>query len=158
MHSQITTKVEECFQIADKFFNKQFQRPQHIVFKRNGTRGGYSWWAKKELMFQLDFAESNPEDFLNSTVPHECAHYIQSQQFPGSKAHGREWQYIMSNCFKVPAKRCHNYDVSVTTTKRETRHIYGCSCGKEFKISTTIHNRIQQALQISQTVSNPQIL
>lgn len=154
MQAKITTKLEECFLIAEKFFDRTFERPEEIIFKREGTRGGYSWYAKREMMFQLDFAEANEEDYINQVVPHECAHYVQDQLYPRSKAHGREWKYIMRACFKLAPDRCHSYDYSVTKTKagyKQTRHIYGCDCGKTFKISTTMHNRIQNAIKESKS-------
>jgi len=155
MKEKILAKVEECFLIAEKFYGKTFERPTNIIFKRCGTNGGHSSYAKRELMFQLDLAEHHKDDFLNRTVPHEVAHYVQRAVYGYRNSygkvmpHGHEWKYIMRRVFGLNPDRCHKYDTSVTQTKKQTRHIYSCSCGKIFKISTTMHNKIQKALEVS---------
>jgi SprT protein len=142
MKEKILAIVEASFLKAEKFYGKTFERPKTFIFKRNGTCGGYANWGTKEMMFQLDLAETNEQDYLLHTVPHEVAHYVQFQQYGYCKAHGREWKFIMRNVMRIPADRCHSYDTSVTKTKKQTKHIYGCGCGKEFKLSTTLHNKI----------------
>jgi SprT protein len=148
MKELILNKVEECFQIAEKFYNRTFERPQNIIFKTSGTTGGTSNFRKKELMFQLDFAIHNPEDYIRTTVPHEVAHYVQRAVYGyfrnGKKVmpHGQEWKYVMRYVYNLNPDRCHNYDTSVTRTKKQTTHLYGCGCGKEFNLTTTMHNKI----------------
>jgi SprT protein len=138
---EISFQMEEAFKIADKFYGKSFERPKTVIFKRSGTCGGYANWGTKEIMFQLDFAENVGLEYIQ-TIKHEVAHYVQFQQYGYCKAHGREWKFIMRNVMHIPADRCHSYDTSVTKTKKQTKHIYGCGCGKEFKLSTTLHNKI----------------
>jgi SprT protein len=149
MQEQIIDNVEGCFITAEKFYNRKFDRPTAIIFKRSGTTAGRCTMAhnfsRRELMFQLDLAEHNPEDYKN-TCAHEVAHYIQFMVY-GFKvaAHGREWQYIMRYVYNLNPDRLHNYDTSVTKVKRQTRHTYTCSCRK-YELSSTMHNRIQTAL------------
>lgn len=152
MKEKILAKVEESFLKAEKFFGRTFDRPNNIIFKRSGLCGGYSNWYAKELMFQLDFAEAHEEDYITTTVPHEVAHYVQDQLYKGSKAHGREWKFIMRYVMGLAPDRCHHYDVSVTKSKTQTKHTYGCGCGKSFKLSTTMHNRIQRGLASSNPI------
>lgn len=147
MQQLILDKVEESFKKAEVFYGKTLSRPKNIIFKRNGTTAGYSNYYKKELMFQLDFAEHNKEDFLTSTVPHEVAHYVDDEVY-GNKyvnnrrqVHGPRWQYIMTRVFGLNPHRCHNYDTSVTITKQQSRHEYTCGC-RTHMVSTTIHNKM----------------
>lgn len=147
---EISFQMEEAFKIADKFYSKSFERPKTVIFKRSGTCGGYANWGTQEIMFQLDFAENVGVEYIQ-TIKHEVAHYIQDQLYKGSKAHGREWKFIMRYVMGLAPDRCHHYDTSVTKSKTQTRHTYGCGCGKTFKLSTTMHNRIQKGL----TSSNP---
>lgn len=152
MKQEILNKVEACFKTAEKYFNTTFERPKQIIFKRSGTTGGYSNYAKRELMFQLDLAENNSEDFLNQTVPHEVAHYVQRAVYGYKRnnmkvmPHGYEWKYIMRNVYGLNPERCHHYDTSGTKTKRQVRHLYTCSCGKTYNLSSTLHNRIQKSI------------
>ena len=149
MKQQILDKVEECFQIAERYFNREFERPKNIIFKRNGTTGGYSHYSKRELMFQLDLAEHHGDDFLNRTVPHELAHYVQRAVYGyynsyGKKVmpHGREWKSIMRNVFRLEPSRCHSYDTTVTKTRKgfkQKRFQWKCDC-RTFELTTRMHN------------------
>lgn len=151
MQDTILQKVEECFIIAEKFFKREFERPTKIIFKRNGTKAGTCSvsfdQSIRELMFQLDLAEHNKETY-HETVVHEMAHYIQRMVF-GSfvKSHGKEWKYVMKKVFNAEPIRCHNYDVSVTKTKRQNTYEYTCDCSRIIRVKTTSHNRIQNALK-----------
>lgn len=146
VQKEIVEKVEECFLIAEKFFNRTFERPKNIIFKRSGTTGGHSNYFKRELMFQLDIAEHNADDFIKTVVPHEVSHYVQRAVYGYSdnvKPHGREWKYIMVRVYNLPPDRCHSYDVSVTKTRKRRRFMYSCGCSTTHSISSVIHNRIQ---------------
>ena len=144
MQQEILAKVEECFMIAEKFFGKNFERPRNIKFKRNGTTAGTSCYSQRELMFQLDFADHNPENFIKQVVPHEVAHYVQRAVYGYGvvKPHGKEWKFIMRRVYNLVADRCHTYDTSVTTTRTRKRFDYSCGCTVH-KISSVAHNRIQ---------------
>jgi len=144
MRDKILSKVEQCFLIAEKYYGRTFQRPTNIIFKRNGTTAGYCDMHSRELMFQLDLADTNPDTFINRTVPHEVAHWVQFSQYGYRVSpHGREWQHVMRNVYGLDPSRCHSYDVNVTTTKRQTRHTYKCAC-KTFQITTTTHNKMSK--------------
>ena len=152
MQQLILDKVEESFKKAESFYNQPIPRPKNIIFKRNGTTAGYSCYGRKELMFQLDFAEHNQEDFINQVVPHEVAHWVDDVVY-GNKyingrrqVHGPRWKYIMRAVYKLNPDRCHNYDTSVTITKKQARHEYTCGC-RTFNLSTTLHNKIQSGKQ-----------
>ena len=159
MRNKILTTVEQAFLTAEAFYGRTFDRPTLIEFKRNGTKAGHCLLnndlSKRELMFQLDLAENNPDDFLAILVPHEVAHYIQFMFYAVRdgriknklRSHGREWKFVMQVVYKIPADRCHDYDVSQTSHKRELRHTYGCKCCKEFSMSSTMHNKIQNDLK-----------
>lgn len=150
MQEKILNKVEESFLRAEKFYGRTFPRPR-VIFKRSGTTAGFATCDCKVLMFQLDLAEHHERDFIDNTVPHEVAHNIQFHIHPTSQAHGYEWKFIMTRVMGILPDRCHSYNTLVTSVKRETRHIYTCPCQKEFKVSTTTHNRIQKALTESKT-------
>lgn len=144
---RILAKVEESFKKAESFYKVPLSRPTNIIFKRNGTTAGYSCYGRKELMFQLDLAEHNEEDFITETVPHEVAHYVDDQIY-GNKyvngrrqSHGPRWKYIMRYVFGLNPDRCHNYDTSVTITKKQAKHEYTCACRSHF-VTTTKHNKM----------------
>lgn len=86
---------------------------------------------------------ANLESFLLDTIPHEVAHYVTRFIWGGKvRSHGKEWQSVMSDCFKVAATRCHNMDVSKV---RRAPYIYGCACpGRTFQLTVRLHNSIQR--------------
>ncbi len=146
MKQTILDKVEECFVKAEKFYGKTFERPKNIIFKTTGTTGGHSNYKRRELMFNIILANENGDDFVNRTVPHEVAHYVQRAVYgyAGVRPHGREWQYVMTKVYGLNPDRCHSYDVTSVKTRKQTRHKYGCPCGKTFNITTTLHNKIKR--------------
>ena len=84
----------------------------------------------------------NPDDFLARTVPHEVAHLVVRNVFGADiQPHGAEWKSVMA-FFGAEATRCHNYDVSRSSTRRLRRFTYYCSC-REHQLSTIRHNRIK---------------
>lgn len=144
VQQEISKKIENCFLIAERFYQKSFTRPIDIIFKRSGTTAGHCNYSKKELMFQLDLAEHNATEFINQIVPHEVAHYIQRAVYgynANVKTHGREWKFIMSRVFNIRPDRCHAFDTSVTKTKRKKRFEYRCNC-KSHEITSIMHNRM----------------
>lgn len=154
--NDILLALEEAFLTAEAFYGKEIPRPNEIIFKRNGTTAGWSNYSTRKMMFQLDLSESVGKEYIE-TVQHEAAHWVtdhiyglqfrMAQTRFGLKkqyiAHGKHWKYVMRYVYNLSPDRCHSYDVSVTKTKRQVRHTYGCGCGKTFNVSTTKHNRIQ---------------
>jgi len=143
---EILVATEQAFLVAEKFYNTTFERPKNIIFKRNGTTAGHSAYCRRELMFQLDLAEHNAD--FKSTVEHEVAHYVQRAVYGyyrnGKKVmpHGAEWKYIMRNVYHLNPDRCHNYDTSVTTTRKRRRDFkWSCNC-KVHNVTKTLHNRM----------------
>lgn len=152
MKEKILAKVEECFLTAEKFYNQKFPRATEIIFKRNGTCGGRCTFnhskTVRKFMFQLDFAEAYPEDYLENTVPHEVAHFIQFMvygfSYQGIKGHGKEWKYIMRNVFHLEPTRTHNYSRKVTKTRNTRIFVYGgCGCGRTYQLTFTKHKKAQ---------------
>jgi SprT protein len=163
MKQLIIDKVEESFKIAEKFYNQTFERPKQIIFKRSGTVGGHSNYGKRELMFQLDFAESVGDKYIETCI-HEVAHYVQRAVYGyisknGRKVmpHGREWKYIMRVVYGLSPERCHSYDLSVTKTRKQKTYQYACGCGKTFNITTTMHNKLQKSINesLARGISKP---
>jgi len=155
IREQIIAKVEECFQIAERFYNHEFERAREIRFKRNGTTGGSYNHRYRRLTFQLDLAEHNPERYLNEIVQHEVAHCIQFTKYWYSgnrnmKSHGKEWKYIMKNVYGLEPRRTHDMDCSVTKTKRQRRWSWLCNC-QEHRVSTRKHNLMTRNLRVGQS-------
>tara|TARA_R110002110_G_scaffold184875_4_gene391775 strand:+ start:1165 stop:1752 length:588 start_codon:yes stop_codon:yes gene_type:complete len=148
MKDRILTKVEEAFKKAETFYGRTFSRPKHIIFKKTGTTAGHCNYRKSELMFQISMAEYQPDDFISRTPDHEVAHWIDKEQYgyqyTNSRRiiHGKTWRYIMERVMKIDSSRCHSYDTSNVSSKRQERFDYSCECGQEIMLSKTRHNWI----------------
>ena len=80
------------------------------------------------------------EDSLESTVPHEVAHYITDIMFSQIRPHGEEWREVMQ-AFGADASRICNYDLDGIPVRRYQHHAYHCSC-MTHEITSRRHNKI----------------
>lgn len=144
LENQVIDKIDEIYDIAEKAFNRSFPSPG-IKFKKRGKVAGTANYGSNTLNFNIVLLRENTEQFINQTVPHECAHLIAHQVYDNEyrkiKPHGREWKTVMMLLGANP-KRCHNYDTSNSTIYRKTRYIYKCNC-REHVIGPTRHKRAQ---------------
>ena len=78
--------------------------------------GGRFYTGSSNYSFNIKLAVKNPDEYYDQVVPHEVAHHVQWMLFPGSMkklaGHGKEWQGIMKNVFKIPSDRYHNMNTS----------------------------------------------
>ena len=140
---EIEQRVTTLYQVAEKRFARTFNKP-YIRLDLTGKTAGQAWPTKNLLRFNQTLLLENRSHFLKHTVAHEVAHLLAYELFGHTiKAHGKQWQAIMTDLFKLPADRCHSYD---TTAARRTRvWRYRCGChNKVLELSTIRHNRIQK--------------
>lgn len=112
-----------------------------ILYDVRGTTGGYV--LKGRVHYNERLASENFQDYLDNTIPHETAHYIQRKLYPLSKAHGAEWKYVM-RILGVPATRCHKYDVENVRVRNIQRFSVVCNCSTHEvtkKVFNTLHLR-----------------
>lgn len=83
---------------------------------------------------------------LDTTVPHEVAHYAVSvlaeQQRP--RPHGPEWRRLMRILGAEPDVT-HGFDLDGIPVKRQKRWRYRCTC-RDHELSTTRHNRSRRGM------------
>jgi SprT protein len=144
--TQIRNRVEECFVKAESFYGEKIPRAT-ISFDLTGTKGGTSFYAKRILRFNPKLAAANPDEYIKIVAPHEVAHFVQRWKY-GYAAnvlpHGREWQKIMIEIFRLSPKVTHRMDVS--KVKRKTKQfIYTCGCpGRKHPCGQIRHNKIKK--------------
>ena len=141
--NQIQQRIQTLYNQAEHRFNRLFKRP-YVRFDLEGESAGQALLHKHQLRFNLILLKENRTHFLEQTVAHEVAHLIAHELF-GKKirAHGKEWQHIMNQVFKLPADRCHAYDTQRTSRKP---WLYQCLCkdGNIIYLGTTRHNRAKK--------------
>lgn len=156
LHQRVVEKVEWCRQLANKTYGMNLPMPD-IKYDLRGQTAGRAHDGYR-MSLHPGFLVTETEDMINDTAPHEYAHLVvrarqhlghYGSSFPRGKRirpHGDEWIEVMQ-LFGVPARRCHDYDVSIIRV-RKTRYQYKCSkpgCGQVITVGGKIHNQIKNS-------------
>lgn len=145
MPNLIHARVEECFQIAERYFTRSFKRPD-ISLQLRGQKAGVAHISENRLRFNPTLYTENRAHFLEHTVAHEVAHLIAYAVY-GKKirAHGPQWQGVMQQVYALPANRCHTYAVHSTL---KTHYLYKCQCTQRepFALTAQRHARINKGM------------
>lgn len=163
---RVAKKVNECIDKANLHFNRTYPIPT-IHYDVRGTRGGYQ--ERGELHFNPILLMENVEDFMERTVPHELAHWIDtvnggnarpandsyqvlsSMILGGRKVrrakrsiHGPTWQHICRVLGMRDITRTHRYDVTNARVKLKVKFEYKCNnCAKTIFMSSVRHNKFR---------------
>ena len=144
MKKEIISLTTELFTKASEHFNIYGEMPE-IRFNIKGNRiAGNANSGKNIIRYNMGIIEKNYEEFISRTVAHEVAHIIQHKILYGSQAHGTEWKRVM-RFFGVPAKRCHNYDVSEVPSYRKAQkfsHTCACKENNVHMVGKKVHQNI----------------
>lgn len=137
--NQVDAKIRKCRQIIKDRFNKDISPA--ITYDLRGTSGGRAWGSHRIQLNSVLLME-NLEKFLETTVPHEFAHNVQSVLYPFDRPHGNGWKSIM-RVLGAPANRCHSYDVTNAKVRtNRTTYDYHCKCNT-FQLTSNRHNKIK---------------
>ena len=146
MPNLIQQRVEECFNIAESYFQRTFRRPD-ISFQLRGQKAGVAHIDENRLRFNPTLYTEYREHFLEPTVAHEVAHLVAYAVY-GKKirAHGQQWQGVMQHVYALPAHRCHSYAVP---SKAKTHYLYQCLCPQRepYALTAQRHARINKGMQ-----------
>ncbi len=161
--STIALRVTSLVETASKHFRRPFPLPD-IQFNLRGETAGQAWPDQNLIRLNPVLLRENRDHFIQQTVAHEVAHLIAPAVFGDKiRPHGKEWKYVMEEVYKLPAERCHSYDIRSTTRRR---YIYECGCaGREIPLTSIRHNRARrgtiylcqscgQAVKYKQPVTN----
>ncbi|MEP1383406.1 MAG: SprT-like domain-containing protein, partial [Paraglaciecola sp.] len=96
----VIQKIEQCYLTATDYFKRSFERPT-IRFNQRGKIAGSARLQTNELRFNPVLLEDNQETFINEVIPHEVSHLLTYSLFGRVKPHGKEWQSIMIDVFKL---------------------------------------------------------
>lgn len=144
LQTAIEKRVEECYQIAEAFYRRQFQRP-NVRFSLGTTTAGNAHYNRNQLNFNVVLAFENQEEYFTQVVPHEVAHIISVKLYGilNGSGHGVQWAGVMRECFGLKPDQYHLMDTSTVKAKRgEPVFKYQCSC-KVHKISGIKHRQMQ---------------
>lgn len=110
-----------------------------VSFKLRGRAAGTAS-TRMRVRLNAELLERYPEEMLAQTVPHEVAHLVTFQVYPGASAHGPEWRSVM-HFFGCSPDRTHTME---TTPARVVPrpHVYACNC-REHRLTERMHKSIR---------------
>ncbi len=120
-----------------------------LLFDLKGKVAGTANSGKGVIRINYVLLKENTEHFIKQTLGHEYAHLITdslwlSNLISKPTAHGQGWKKVMRQLGLTP-DRCHSYDTTNSSTKKQRRWKYTCGCiDRPHMISTTLHNRIRR--------------
>lgn len=133
----ISRRVEECYQHAEKILGRFFERP-NITFRRSGKNAGAAFLNQNRINLNPVLYVNNPQVFITEVIPHEISHLLVYRLFGKVKPHGKEWQSMMSQVFELEPKTTHSLDLSPLNIKSFE---YVCNC-RSVELSTHRHNKV----------------
>lgn len=130
-------KGEDCFLLAECFFDRAFKRPAYL-FNQRGKSAGTAHLQRNIIKFNPILFVQNRETFIKQVVAHEVAHLIVYQHYGQVRPHGKEWQYVMHRVFNRPAQTTHALDIKDVIGKQ---FAYQCHCTRHL-LTIRRHNKI----------------
>ena len=134
---KISGIVSRCCFLASKHFQIRITVPSICYFPK-GRAAGKAW--DTGIALNLHLLQTNENEMLEETLPHEIAHCIQRQIYGNDvKPHGIEWQYIMRVIFNKTPNRLHK--MKTIPAKKFKRVAYNCNC-RVHLVTLVRHRRI----------------
>jgi SprT protein len=140
---QVCAATLACQQRAERLFQLG-HKPIPVAFDLAGRAAGMYRVARRRAVIRY-----NPHIFaryfehgLNTTVPHEVAHYITDRLYgiANVRPHGREWRAVMA-ALGAEARATVPMDLAGLPVRRQQRFSYRCAC-ETHQLSACRHNRV----------------
>ncbi len=142
---EVCTRVSDYLNLSETIFEQSFPAVP-VKFDLKGRASGMYVVRNKcsYIRFNPYIFSKYYEQALNTTVPHEVAHYVADVLYgiKHIKPHGVEWQEIMQ-AFGVVPKATGDYDLTGIPVRRQQRFHYRCRC-MNHQITASRHNRIRR--------------
>lgn len=147
-NEMIQTEIDSAIETARAFFpNVTFDTPTFEISARMTSTAGKirtnTLTRTAHIKFSKPLLEQNLADFLERTVWHEVAHYIERMVY-GKGGHGQSFYYVMKTVFQKSANestRCHTYKVE---RRKTLKYRYTCdACGLKIHMGGQRHNKQQ---------------
>ena len=149
LQKQVVVITQGYVALAVKIFDRDFSEIP-VKFDLLGlTAGMFLFKNKKPLIrYNPHLLAKYFQESIDSTVPHEVAHYIVHEMYPSKrfkksvKPHGAEWRFVMEK-FEADASITCDFDYTGIPRRKQQRHTYVCSC-QEHHLASVTHNRMQK--------------
>jgi SprT protein len=140
---QVCRETLACLQRAERLF-RLGHKPIPVLFDLTGRAAGMYRVERRRAVIRYNpyiFAR-HFEHGLQTTVPHEVAHYITDRLYGLAhvRPHGREWRAVMQ-ALGVEARATSTIDLEGLPLRRQRRFTYRCACTTH-RLSACRHNRV----------------
>ena len=142
---QVLARTEHYIAMAEEVLERSFERIPVLFDLRGATAGMFRVHRRKrEIRYNPWIFSKHWQVNLDSTVPHEVAHYIVHEVYGLGrvKPHGEEWRALM-HYFEADAEVTFKLDLEGVPQRRQRTHPYRCAC-REHEVSSTRHNRMRK--------------
>lgn len=145
LRQQVLERTEWYIASAEEVLARSFERIP-VLFDLKGTTAGMfrAHGRAREIRYNPWVFAKYWDVNLESTVPHEVAHYIVHEVYGAGRVrpHGEEWQALM-HYFDADPEVTFKLDLADVPQRRQRTHPYRCDC-RDHQVSTTRHNRISK--------------
>jgi len=142
---QVIDATQNTLNQAEVIHKTRF-RPIDVRFDLKGRAAGmYRVQRRKRVIRYNPYLFAKYFDHnLQTTVPHEVAHYVTDMLFGlrNIQPHGKQWQAVMLSLGADPAVTG-DYDLTGIPVRRQRRFHYQCACS-EHQVSTVRHKRVMR--------------
>ncbi len=142
---QVLAHTEYYIASAETVLQRSFERIP-VLFDLSGTTAGMfrACGRQREIRYNPWIFAKYWQVNLESTVPHEVAHYVVHEVYGAGrvKPHGEEWRALM-HYFEADAEVTFKLDLADIPQRRQRRHPYRCDC-RDHEVSSTRHNRMRK--------------
>jgi len=142
---QVTERTADVLRQAGEIYQRQFSSVA-VAFDLKGkaagmycVRGRKRWIRYNPFIFAKYFTDN-----LETTVPHEVAHYVIDLLYGQSnvRPHGKEWSSLMLSLGVEPERTC-EYDLDGIPVRVYRLFDYVCDCSRH-QLSSRRHNRVER--------------
>lgn len=142
---QVCDATLDCLQRAERLF-RLGHKPLPVRFDLTGRAAGMYRVARGRAVIRYNphiFAR-HFEHGLDTTVPHEVAHYITDRLYgiANVRPHGPEWRAVMQALGVEDARATARFDLDGLPVRRQRRFAYRCACDTH-QLSACRHNRVR---------------
>lgn len=140
---------------AELFLDRELPMPQIRMDLRGKSAGIFQFRTQpgsrgrqldeSALVVRLNqsLLESHSDIFIKEVIPHEISHLAAYSHYGTHiRPHGKEWQNLMENCFRLPANIYHNFPVS-SARQHARPYAYQCACGTHYFTARRHKNRLR---------------